>query len=115
MSCLFNSLSHFYREDPQVIRNKICDYLATNPALFEDMDATSAIVAESGLTLERYVARMRSPSTWGGAIEIRAAVQMWQRPVRVWAIRYGRWIEFPWTTGELCSLSWSGGHYTPMA
>ncbi len=114
MSCLFNSLSHFYGESSESIRGRICDYLSTNPALYDDMDAATAALVESGLPLDRYVERMRSMGTWGGAIEIRAAVQLWQRPVRVWAIRYKRWIEFPWTSGDVCCLSWTGGHYEPM-
>lgn len=117
MSCLFNSLSAFTHEAPQAIRGRICDYLAGDPALVDDMSASLVIALESGKDLAGYVAHMRSPSTWGGAIEIRAFVQIWRRPVRVWVIRTGRWIEFPCggeTAGEECKISWTGGHYEPM-
>lgn len=117
MSCLFNSLSHFTREAPQAIRGRICDYLAGDPALVDDMSASLVIALESGKDLGGYVAHMRSPSTWGGAIEIRAFVQLWRRPVRVWVIRTRRWIEFPCSdagAGAECKLSWTGGHYEPM-
>lgn len=115
MSCLFNSFGALTGEAPQSIRGRICDWLATDPALMDDLSASVVVAIESGLPLEAYVARMRSPSTWGGAIEIRSFVRLWQRPVRVWAIRGRRWIEFPATTGGAeCRLSWTGGHYEPI-
>jgi len=111
MSCLFNSLSALIGEPAQEIRQKICDWLTTNPALLEDLSASVVVEVESGLPLDRYVDRMRSSGTWGGAIEIRAFVQLWKRPVRVWVIRTRRWIEFPFPEGVECKISWTGGHY----
>jgi len=112
MSCLFNSFSRIVGEAAPTIRSRICDWLATNPVLSEDMQAADAIMIESGLSLDRYVERMRSAHTWGGAIEIRAFVQLWKRPVRVQVIRTGRWIEFPCVNGGAeCRISWTGGHY----
>lgn len=35
MSCLFNSLSYFIKEDSNIIRNKICDYLEENKQIIE--------------------------------------------------------------------------------
>ena len=122
MSCLFNSFGRLVGEPPQAIRGRICDWLATDPALLDDLSASAVVAFEGGaraLDLSGYVARMRSPATWGGAIEIRAFVRLWRRPVRVWAIRGRRWIEFPLdagveAAGAECKLSWTGGHYEPM-
>lgn len=115
MSCLFNSFSALIGEPAQGIRGKICDWLATDPMLMEDLSASAVIAVEAkGIPLDRYVAQMRSPNTWGGAIEIRAFVQLWKRPVKVWAIRSKRWIEFPCSEGKECKISWTGGHYEPM-
>jgi hypothetical protein len=127
MSCLFNSFSALVGERPQTIRAKICDWLATDPALMEDLSASLVIQIESGQPLDRYVANMRSVNTWGGAIEIRAFVQLWKRPVRVFVLRARprRWIEFPYSvtdaSGKLvetlendCKISWTGGHYEPI-
>lgn len=118
MSCLFNSLGALVAENPQAIRGRICDWLATDPAIMEDLSASVVIAIESGQRLGLYVDRMRSPATWGGAIEIRSFVRLWQRPVRVWAIRGRRWIEFPLDVGVAagpeCRLSWTGGHYEPI-
>ena len=126
MSCLFNSLSSLIGEPAQQIRLKICDYLETNPQLYEDLSASLAVKIEKKMELARYIQETRSPSTWGGAIEIRSFVNIWKRPVKVWAIREKRWIEFPCEVvqiiqpGQLCQpnkecrISWSGGHYEPM-
>ena len=119
MSCLFNSLGALVGDAPQAIRLRICDWLATDPLLLDDVSASAVVFVESGQTVEPYVTRMRSPATWGGAIEIRAFVRLWKRPVRVFAIRNQRWIEFPLdagveATGPECKLQWTGGHYTPM-
>jgi hypothetical protein len=93
----------------------------------EDLSASLVIQIESGQPLDRYVANMRSVNTWGGAIEIRAFVQLWKRPVRVLVLRARprRWIEFPYSvadaSGKLvetlendCKISWTGGHYEPI-
>ena len=119
MSCLFNSLGCLTGEAPQAVRGRICDWLAGDPELMDDLSASVVVLVESGMELPAYVARMRSPATWGGAIEIRAFVQLWRRPVRVWAIRQRRWIEFPLAegvdaAGAECKISWTGGHYEPM-
>lgn len=120
MSCLFNSFSALIGEPAQAIRGRICDFLATDPALMDDLSASLVIAIESGKQLAPYVQTMRSSSTWGGAIEIRAFVQLWKRPVKVYVIRTRRWIEFPYTgsagavAGPECKISWTGGHYEPM-
>ena len=119
MSCLFNSFGRLVGENPQAIRGRICDWLATDPALMEDLSASTVVAIDGATDLSGYVLRMRSPATWGGAIEIRAFVRLWRRPVRIWAIRARRWIEFPLdagveAAGGECRLSWTGGHYEPM-
>lgn len=121
MSCLFNSLGALVGEAPHAVRLRICDWLVSDPEIMEDLSASVVISVESGgrQDLSGYVARMRSPATWGGAIEIRSFVHLWRRPVRVWVIRGRRWIEFPLpagveATGAECRLSWTGGHYTPI-
>lgn len=117
MSCLFNSFSALIGEPAQAIRGRICDFLATDPALLDDLSASLVIAIESGKQLVPYVQTMRSPSTWGGAIEIRAFVQLWKRAVKVYVIRTRRWIEFPYTgsdAGSECKISWTGGHYEPI-
>jgi len=118
MSCLFNSFSRFVGEAPQTIRQKICDYLLTNPSLYQDISASEAILADYGKdgNLEAYVARMRSPSTMGGATEIRAFINLWKRPVLIISNPNRRQIEFVCSEphqGPQVKLIWTGGHYSP--
>jgi hypothetical protein len=44
MSCLFNSMSHFIKEDggPSGIRQRICDYLEKNLPILEGMEERNA-------------------------------------------------------------------------
>lgn len=121
MSCLFNSFSRFVGEKPQIIRQKICDYLSTNPILCQDISASTAILADYGKdgNLDAYIMRMRSPSTMGGATEIRAFVNLWKRPVLVYSRPNRRQIEFTCELpleqqGSQVKLNWTGGHYDPV-
>ena len=38
MSCLFNSMSHFFPEDSNTIRQRICDYLERGGSIIEGLD-----------------------------------------------------------------------------
>jgi hypothetical protein len=117
MSCLFNSLSHFVSEDSFNIRQRICDYLTTNPVLFDEISASLVIEWETGSNLRDYVTRMRSPSTWGGATEIRCFVNMYKINVEVVNIRdsSGKSIVFTSASSpQTVRISWSGGHYEPI-
>lgn len=118
MSCLFNSLAAFTPgQQPQEIRQKICDYLSGNPSLIDGLHAADVIMIESGQTLDVYVQQMRSAATWGGAIEIRAYCNIYQANVRVLVAATGQWIEFiadSTTAHPLAKLRWTGGHYDPL-
>lgn len=117
MSCLFNSLSHFVSEDSFTIRQRICDYLTTNPVLFAEIPANLVIEWETGCNLSDYVARMRSTSTWGGAVEIRCFVNMYKINVEVVNIRdsSGKSIIFTnESSPQSLRISWSGGHFEPI-
>jgi hypothetical protein len=115
MSCLFHSMSAFLKEDPQVIRNKICDYLQTNPTIM-DMSASDIIFFDSGKQLDDYVRNMRLSHVWGGAIEIAACIRIWNRPIRVRVERTGEFIDFtaPNCDGIPMTFRWTGGHYDPI-
>jgi hypothetical protein len=117
MSCLFNSMSRLFptNENPQEIRNKICDYLAANPHTQMGLSVSEIIHTDSGSDINTYVQQMRSPCTWGGAIEIAAATELWSCSFYVKVERTGKWIEFlkEGTTTKY-GLSWTGGHYEPL-
>ena len=115
MSCLFNSMNYFFKEDSQVIRNKICDYLQQNQPIIDGLD-TNFILSMEG---SNYINNMRNPSVWGGAIEIQAACNIWNTKITVVNIRNSNQknIEFQPVKGNAnnnISVTWSGGHYEPV-
>jgi len=119
MSCLFNSLSHFIPQtDPQAIRQRICDYLQANSPIIDGMNTHDVLQLDS--SSDQYIDAMRSPSTWGGAIEIQATCNIWNARIMVHDIRtgHGQTIEFlPVSTilpDKTFELEWSGGHYEPI-
>jgi hypothetical protein len=130
MSCLFNSFSTFKSivkgDDSFTIRQKICDYLATNPILFDDIKSDTIIEWETNTNLESYIKHMRNTSTWGGAIEIKCFCEIYDCNVEVMNIRnegfitmISRNILFQKSGTEskevpLVRISWNGGHYEPL-
>jgi hypothetical protein len=117
MSCLFNSMSYFLNLDPQVIRNKICDYLVSDPELIDGMKASEIVDIESNLPLNLYIIRMRSPASWGGAIEINCATKIFGYNFEVLNIRSNPHsiINFEHNGNvNVAKLTWSGGHFSPI-
>jgi hypothetical protein len=132
MSCLFNSMSHFIKEDggPNGIRQRICDYLEKNLPILEGMETRDVLQLEAP-TAAHYISKMRNPSTWGGAIEIQCACNIWNARIIVHDIRTrnnnnknnnnsnNNKIEFlPFKSDNQdhsleLHLEWSGGHYEP--
>lgn len=110
MSCLFNSLSRFVDDDPYTIRQKVCDYIASNKVLCDGIDNNVLCDADKDL----YVDKMRKTSTWGGAIEIKAFCEIYGVSVAVHNSR-GIITFHPETTSsrERIDVTWSGGHYEP--
>ena len=126
MSCLFNSLSHFIapQTDPQAIRQRICDYLQANLPIIDGITTHDVLQLDSSKSSDHYISAMRASSTWGGAIEIQAACNIWNARIVVHDVRRTQEqtsIEFlPVSTNatnatdKTFELEWSGGHYEPM-
>jgi OTU-like cysteine protease len=127
MSCLFNSMSHFIKEDwgPTGIRQRICEYLEKNLPILEGMETRDVLELEAP-TAAHYISNMRNSSTWGGAIEIQCACNIWNARIIVHDIRTrnnnnnNNKIEFLPLKSENVqphslefNLEWSGGHYEP--
>jgi hypothetical protein len=128
MSCLFNSMSHFIKEDggPNGIRQRICDYLEKNLPILEGMETHDVLQLEAP-TAAHYISKMRNPSTWGGAIEIQCACNIWNARINVHDIRNNsnngnnnnkiEFLPLRCENAQLYSLElqleWSGGHYEP--
>jgi len=121
MSCLFNSLSHFIPQtDPQAIRQRICDYLQADLPIIGGMATHDVLQLDSNSSSDQYISAMRASSTWGGAIEIQAACNIWNARIVVHDIRagHGKFIEFLPVSAisfdKVFTLEWSGGHYEPV-
>ena len=114
MSCLFNSMSRFLQLDINIIRQQICDYLQNNNIIIDGITTNSILEMEG----DNYVDKMRGQSTWGGAIEIQAACNIWNLKVVVHNNRDNphTMIEFlPVNNNNnitrIIELEWTGGHY----
>jgi hypothetical protein len=115
MSCLFDSLSYFIKEDSYQIRIKICDYLKNNFTIMEDLDTKYILDLDS----VDYVQNMQNISTWGGAIEIQVACNIWKLRIFVNNSQdhsENNKIEFIPVNNiyeKTIELCWNGGHYEP--
>jgi hypothetical protein len=118
MSCLFNSLSYFFNENSFIIRQKICDYLQNNHKIIDGLDTEFILQLEN----PNYIQHMRNTSTWGGAIEIQVACNLYNVIiiVRNYRDNNGKNIEFLPISYDCIKdikkieLEWSGGHYKPV-
>jgi hypothetical protein len=118
MSCLFNSLNHFINEGSYEIRQKICNYLQENKPIIEGME-TNNILEFENTNVQKYITNMRQTSTWGGAIEIQCACNIWNLCINVKNYRdnNNRVIEFiPCNQSytQTINIYWTGGHYEPI-
>ncbi len=116
MSCLFDSLSVYLPYSASEIRRKICDYLEENNTIVEGLDTHSILEQEHA----GYVPWMRDQSTWGGAIEIKAACDIWNVAIQVHnaqGLNSGVVRFTPNTDGHSTTdvrtldLHWNGAHY----
>ena len=115
MSCLFNSLSHFIPESSNEIRQSICNYLEENKPIIDGLDTKQILDMEN----PNYISNMRSTSTWGGAIEIQVACNIWALRILVRNYRDSdrKTIEFLPFSGmydKTVEVYWTGGHYEPI-
>jgi hypothetical protein len=118
MSCLFNSLSYFIEEDSTIIRNKICDYLQENKPIIDGIETNEILIFENN-NVNQYIQNMRLLHTWGGAIEIQCACNIWKLKINVLNHRdsNNRIIEFIPLNGiyeKTINIYWTGGHYEPI-
>jgi len=115
MSCLFNSMSHFIPQDSNTIRQTICDYLQNNNNIIDGLSTSTILELENN----NYIQRMRSMSTWGGAIEIQAACNIWSLRIIVNNRRDNphtkiEFIPISSKFDNTIELEWTGGHYEPI-
>ena len=114
MSCLFESLSHFINIDPNNIRQIICNYLENNGNIIEGLD-TKFILSLDG---NNYIENMRQSYTWGSAIEIQAACNIWNMQIDICNIRNNNNIIECIPLNKIISkkicITWNGNHFEPL-
>ncbi len=120
MSCLFDSLEYFLQIPSNQIRSIICNYLEKGGKIVDGMKTKDLLLLES----TNYIYEMRKNSTWGGAIEIKAACNIWNIKIIVNNIRKSEsktnsQIEFIPMKGlnsktRTINLTWNGFHYEPV-
>lgn len=117
MSCLFDSLVRGLQlsTSSQMLRESICDHLASNPNI-SGLPASDVVLSSNNQSLASYISDMRRPSTWGGALEIKAACDLHHVTVYVLVLHTGRTIEFlpEGDSIKRINLSWSGSHFECM-
>jgi hypothetical protein len=114
MSCLFDSISRLINIPTDDVRKQICDYLATDKPILDGMKTHDLLELEC----PHYISQMRHSNTWGGAIEIQAAVQLWNFNIAVQNRRDAITTTIDFIATEpigTLTLSWTGSHYEPVA
>jgi len=70
-SCMFHSLGHCFGQDPNELRRETCASIEVNPTMeISGTPLSKWIEWDSNLSPAAYAARLRSPGTWGGALEL---------------------------------------------
>ena len=115
MSCLFNSLSYFINLSSLQIRQMICDYLQEDKPIIEGLTTKEVLLLENS----DYISHMRDANTWGGAIEIQCACNIWSMKINVYNHRDNarKIIDFLPMNGNFSSvinIYWTGSHYEPI-
>ena len=112
MSCYFDSLSHYFHVNSNIIRQEICNYLDSNQPIFDDIE--TKVVLDS--IDPDYVNKMRRSSTWGGGIEISAACNIWKLVIVVHSNNMKPVVFEPLDKkyAHVIHLFWTGNHYEPV-
>ncbi len=122
MSCLFNSLNYYLKlDDSKQVRTLICEYLESNKELIEGLETKDLLEIDR----PNYIESMNSDSTWGGAIEIKSACDIWSLKIIVNHVNFKQKhtksqfkIEFLPTNGKkykkTINLYYNGSHYEPV-
>jgi hypothetical protein len=109
--------------DSYKIRYIICQYLKTNPTVFDNVKLSDITELDS-ITIENYITSMEKPSTWGGGIELSAFCTVFNIQVDVYSQPNNKTIEFlPMACyidnkinkciGKI-AIAWNGGHFEPI-
>lgn len=114
MSCLFDSMSYFFKINSMELRQIICNYLERNEPIIDGLETKTILDLED----TNYIQKMRNPACWGGGNEIRAACNIWSAKIIVYLDqKFETKIEFIPLNSECngyIELLWYGDHYEPV-
>lgn len=115
MSCLFRAISEgLPNTTADSLRLVAVKYLRDDGALFED-GLTSYDVLSSFADIKQYLTNMEKDSTWGGAIEIRAIVEIYKTPICIHTATSSEILMEPFGSLQQVKntihVSYSGSHY----
>lgn len=118
MSCLFDSLSSFTSHNSRELRSKIVSYLSTNPVLMNDTTFKDIIDWDEAND-QQYLDTMNQDSTWGGAIEIKAFVNLFNVNVKVHIPHLQNFVEFVRDENQkdqypTINILWTGNHFVSL-
>jgi len=121
MSCLFRALSKFIpRDDEDLIRQKICNYLILNQHV-SFASAANYIQWETKMDLQTYVNRMRMPTVWGSAIEIQVFCELYNFIIIVYHDNKKNQMPITFSPTrknrgrvQIGKLHWNGSHYDAL-
>lgn len=111
MSCLFDALGMAVGVSGAQVRATICDFLEENPIMVDNVRVADLLDDnETPSDLGAYVQAMRSPETWGSALEIDVFTRIWKRNVLV-TMPDENVVYFTRSSTPPIQLFWNGGHY----
>jgi len=116
MSCLFLSLAPIVNMHPMEVRLRIVEYLKTNPAIMDELKAEDIVkLSDTKETFQSYTEKMKSPDTWGGALEIRAFCQLFKVNVTVHVVYTGKEFTFysNIASSKTMHIKYTGTHFVP--
>lgn len=118
MSCLFDSLSSFTEHSSRELRSKIVSYLGTNPPLMNEATFKDIMSWEAS-DENQYLNSMNQDSTWGGAIEIKAFVNLFNVNVIVHIPHLQKTVEFVRNENHkehypTIHILWTGNHFVSL-
>lgn len=113
MSCLFQSIGSFVQKSPVQCRADICDAMErTLDVLYHGLSLRNWI-EYTGTLASVYIAQMRQPNEWGGAIEIMVASVLYNVELRVEHPTFV--VDFYHASAtERLRISYTGSHYEPV-
>lgn len=120
MSCLFISIGRLVNKPHRTVRSDICNHMEQHLQHTHQGIALCDWIKWQGMSPypRVYIQNMRNPATWGGAMELAVATQVYGVDIVVVNGWNETLAEFKWhedcTARQTLYLQWTGAHYEPL-